>query len=98
MATGHGGDVLYITSLPQSRVFSYEVSGSSDQGKTVIHAAYETQKYAESTPFTQWTIKILNPGEFDLKELTSVEVEWTGTGRFGVSTELSSRGVRGAPL
>jgi hypothetical protein len=93
----HGDDVLYFTSLPQSRVFSYEVSGSGDRGRTVIHAAYETQNYAEPTPFTQWTIKILNPWEFDLRGLTTVELEWTGTGRFRGATEVSSRGVRGAP-
>jgi hypothetical protein len=74
--------VMYFTSLPQSKIFSYELAEDGSRGRTVISAAYTTQDYNEPTPFTQWTITLLHPERFDLSGMTGVDLEWTGRARF----------------
>lgn len=74
--------VFYFTSLPQSKIFSYELAENGSRGRTIIQAAYSTQDYNEPTPFTQWTIRLLHPERFDLSGLTGVDMEWTGRARF----------------
>ena len=76
------GEIFNFTSLPRSVRFSYNLTESGDKGDTLIHASFPTEKYAEFTPFTQWTIKLLHPDLLDLSGLTGVDLFWSGNARF----------------
>ena len=88
--------VMYFTSLPQSKIFSYELAADGNRGRTVISSAYTTEDYNEPTPFTQWTIRLLHPERLNLKGLTGVDLEWTGRARYNyslVGIETVSEGI-----
>ena len=87
------GEIFNFTSLPRSVRFSYNLTESGDKGDTLIHASFPTEKYAEFTPFTQWTIKLLRPELLDLSGLTGVDLFWSGNARFD-EPGRPSQGVR----
>jgi hypothetical protein len=75
------GEVFHFTSQPRSVRSSYNLTESGDKGDTLIHASFPTEKHAEFTPFTQWTIKLLHPELHDLSALSGVDLFWTGHAR-----------------
>lgn len=70
--------IFSFTSLRQVRNFSYELLASGETGKIYDHAVFPTVNHAEPTPFTQWTIKLLNPENVHLSGLETVDLYWAG--------------------
>ncbi|KAJ8120948.1 hypothetical protein ONZ43_g2482 [Nemania bipapillata] len=70
--------VFSFTSLRQVRNFSYELLASGETGQIRDHAVFPVVNHAEPTPFTQWTIKLLNREDVDLSGLEAVDLYWQG--------------------
>lgn len=70
--------IFSFTSLREVRNFSYELLASGETGKIYDHAVFPTVNHAEPTPFTQWTINLLNPENVDLSGLETVDLYWAG--------------------
>lgn len=70
--------IFSFTSLRQVRNFSYELLASGKTGEIRDHAVFPTVNHAEPTPFTQWTIKLINPEDVDLSGLEVVDLYWQG--------------------
>lgn len=69
------------TTLPLQRMFQYQLHGTSN-GRIICESAIRQNAYLRPTPFTQWTITLLNPEDLDLTGLTSVRLEWVGSGYY----------------
>ncbi|PYH73602.1 uncharacterized protein BO88DRAFT_484510 [Aspergillus vadensis CBS 113365] len=76
------GKIFHFTSLPRQVRLTYEIDELGAIGDTLVHATYPTKEHAEPTPFTQWTIRLLNPDDLDLTKLTGVQLHWKGSVRF----------------
>lgn len=74
--------VFHFASLPQVRRCSYDLYANGARGATRDEPIFETVDHAEPTPFTQWKIKLLNPGDVILSGLTGVNLKWKGRVRF----------------
>ncbi|KAI1205187.1 uncharacterized protein F4807DRAFT_471206 [Annulohypoxylon truncatum] len=68
--------IFSFASLRQVRNFSYELLASGESGEIWDHAVFPTVNHAEPTPFTQWTIKLINPDDVDLSGLEAVNLYW----------------------
>ena len=60
------------------RTFWYRWQGA-DRGKILVDAVVPSVYHNAPTPFTQWTVSLINPGDIDLSGLTSITFEWVGT-------------------
>jgi hypothetical protein len=76
------GKIFHFTSLARQVRLTYEISESGTIGATLVHAIFPQSQHAEPTPFTQWTVKLQNPNDLDLRNLSSVELHWKGNARF----------------
>lgn len=74
--------VFHFASLPQVRRCSYDLYANGARGVTRDEPIFETVDHAEPTPFTQWKIKLLNPGDVILTRLTGINMNWKGRVRF----------------
>lgn len=68
------GKIFHFISLPRQVRLTYEIDESGAIGDTLVHATYPTSEHAEPTPFTQWTIRLLNRDGLDLTKLTEVQL------------------------
>jgi len=62
---------------PLDRKFYYELVGLS-QGIILYDSVFTEDEYISPTPFTEWTISLLNPQDVDLSDLTSIKIQWEG--------------------
>ncbi|KAL4746999.1 hypothetical protein BDW72DRAFT_206864 [Aspergillus terricola var. indicus] len=70
------GKIFHFTGKKWDVMFSYDVTESGGQGEIHMDSRFPPTDHAEPTPFTTWTIRLLNPEMFDLSELESVDLNW----------------------
>ncbi|KAF7891337.1 uncharacterized protein EAF02_001662 [Botrytis sinoallii] len=78
----YNNQVFHFSSIPQVRRCSYDLYSNGTRGATRDEPIFETKDHAEPTPFTQWKIKLLNPGEVNLNGLNGINLKWKGRVRF----------------
>lgn len=71
-----GDTVFHFVNVPINRNLEYSESS------TAVSTIIKSKSYAEPTPFTQWTIRLLNADKFDLTKLTDLKMRWKGKARF----------------
>jgi hypothetical protein len=67
-----GGTVFNFTTLPLSRPFRYSPTYIQ------VDSISASENHMDPTPFTQWTIQLDNPDQYDLSGLTNVRLVWRG--------------------
>ncbi|GAB1210833.1 hypothetical protein APSETT445_009631 [Aspergillus pseudonomiae] len=83
-----GSKIYHFTGPARQVRFSYEITESGEIGDTVVCARFPTEEHAVPTPFSQWTVKLQNPDDLDLTNLSGVELHWRGKAKF-VKTKVS---------
>ncbi|TGO07854.1 hypothetical protein BTUL_0242g00190 [Botrytis tulipae] len=77
------GKVYGFTIKPLSRPFEYLMSPDGTVDITPIKdSIIRSQDYVDPTAFAQWTVKIVNPQDFDLTGLTGLKLYWEGSAHF----------------
>ena len=77
------GKVYGFTIKPLSRPFEYLMApdGTVDI-PPIKDSIIRSQDYVDPTAFAQWTVKIVNPQDFDLTGLTGLKLYWDGSAHF----------------
>ncbi|KAI9933615.1 hypothetical protein AWENTII_002316 [Aspergillus wentii] len=75
------GHVYNFTTLPLHREFRYRV-GTDGKKHVEVTAIDTSNEYALPTPFTQWTIQVVNADDLDFSGLEEVRIDWHGKLRF----------------
>ncbi|KAL4866747.1 hypothetical protein BDV12DRAFT_172387 [Aspergillus spectabilis] len=75
-----GSEMFCFTSAPLSRVFEYAMTDTGAVSQIFVEADFTNSDatHAEPTAFTQWTIEIVNPEDFDLSGLSDIQLTWKG--------------------
>ncbi|APA11695.1 hypothetical protein sscle_08g064650 [Sclerotinia sclerotiorum 1980 UF-70] len=80
-----GDNVYGFTIKALNRPFEYLMARDGTPSLPPIKdSIIKSQDYVDPTPFAQWTVKILNPQDFDLTGLTGLKLYWEGSARFNV--------------
>ncbi|CAD6444571.1 4a8bab2f-3030-4c8e-b008-82b0b8bc15d8 [Sclerotinia trifoliorum] len=75
--------VYGFTIKPLNRPFEYLMARDGTASLPPIKdSIIKSQDYVDPTPFAQWTVKILNPQDFDLTGLTGLKLYWEGSAHF----------------
>ncbi|KAF7899254.1 uncharacterized protein EAF01_008467 [Botrytis porri] len=77
------GKVYGFIIKPLSRPFEYLMApdGTVDI-PPIKDSIIRSQDYVDPTAFAQWTVKIVNPQDFDLTGLTGLKLYWEGSAHF----------------
>lgn len=67
-----------FATTPLRRIFWYQLENSGP-GKVLVDSVIPDGFHNPPTPFTQWTVTLMNPIDLDLSGLTSITFEWVGT-------------------
>lgn len=80
------GVAHYFQSMPMSRTFCYRSVDSSaavfPDSSIAIDSFIAGKSHVDFTPFTNWKIKVMEPGNLDLDGLEDVVIVWRGTAQF----------------
>ncbi|KAF7875154.1 hypothetical protein EAF04_002326 [Stromatinia cepivora] len=76
------GKVYGFTIKPLDRPLEYLVSADGTADPPIKDSIIPSEVYVDPTAFAQWTVKLVNPQDFDLKGLTGLKLYWEGNARF----------------
>ncbi|KAF7960437.1 hypothetical protein EAE96_000118 [Botrytis aclada] len=75
-------EVFHFHSLPLIRRYEYYMTEDGSKKSVIVHSSFKTTTHVQPTAFTQWTIKIDEPENLILDNLSGVLLKWTGTAYF----------------
>lgn len=70
------GDQIFEFCGPPLKNQPFECSVEDGENVIIRDSMYRKTDYASPTPYTQWTITIMNPDQIDLSGLTDVQLKW----------------------
>lgn len=73
------GQVLTFTSVPLSREYAYKMDADGKKrGKAISKSIFKAKNHVDPTPFTQWTIHVMNGDDLEFESLKDVKFTWKG--------------------